>query len=120
MQVFKLQKKYPQLEQQELVRRRGLPGCEQECRAKLTMTTVHSLHHRCTWCRPSSVFLRSQAKVNHSDCRHLRIPALYSSLDTEGKESVDRQQVIESLANQKVASYDQVRETLKDVQVDAT
>lgn len=52
--------------------------------------------------------------------RIITIPALNSALDTEGKESVDRQQVIESLAKQKVGTYDQVRETLKDVQVDAT
>lgn len=43
-----------------------------------------------------------------------------SNLDTAGKESVDRQDVATSLASQGVGTYDQVRETLKEVQVDAT
>jgi hypothetical protein len=43
-----------------------------------------------------------------------------SNLDTSGKESVDKQDVATSLASQGVGTYDQVRETLKEVQVDAT
>ena len=43
-----------------------------------------------------------------------------SALDVQGKESIDRQEVATSLANQGVGTYDEVRETLKDVQVDAT
>ena len=43
-----------------------------------------------------------------------------SNLDTAGKESIDKQDVATSLASQGVGTYDQVRETLKEVQVDAT
>ena len=43
-----------------------------------------------------------------------------SALDVQGKESVDRQEVATALASQGVGTYDQVRETLKEVQVDAT
>ncbi|CAD6568525.1 MAG: Fimbrin, actin-bundling protein [Cyphobasidiales sp. Tagirdzhanova-0007] len=50
----------------------------------------------------------------------MQLISSFNALDTEGKESVDRQDVAKSLAGQGVGTYDQVRETLKDVQVDAT
>jgi len=44
----------------------------------------------------------------------------FNNLDTQGKESVDRSDVAKALAGQGVGTYDQVRETLKEVEVDAT
>jgi len=50
----------------------------------------------------------------------MQLISAFNNLDTSGKESVDKQDVATSLASQGVGTYDQVRETLKEVQVDAT
>jgi hypothetical protein len=63
--------------------------------------------------------LREASRATRTHYRH--VPHLqYSALDTEGKESVDKQDVVKSLASQGHGTYDEIRETLKDVQVDAT
>jgi hypothetical protein len=82
---------------------------------------------RCSSSLPSSEGLSASLLCGSTDLcslphRHCDVSAFLecSNLDTSGKESVDKQDVATSLASQGVGTYDQVRETLKEVQVDAT